>query len=375
MDLKVAQDIPPRVPTKEYPSVLNDNFPSMKNSGLIEASFRKPVDRVPVWVMRQAGRYLPEFLEVKKSHDFFEICTTPSLACEVTLQPLRRFDLDSAIIFSDILVVPQFMGLEVQMLAGKGPTFPSPLVSPEDLSRLVMPDPLTAFEKYLDSLYLTRHSLQGHVPIIGFTGGPFTLFTYMIEGGSSNAFTKSRKWLFAYPEESKRLLDMITEVVCQFLIAQISAGAQILQVFESHAGLLGKKDFLEFIWPYLDRISRVLKEKFKEYPRLEVPLIVFPKDAGFVLEEFMKTQFDVVGVDWTVDLQSAMELAGRYGKAIQGNLDPALLYASDENLRERALEMARIGGKNGYIANLGHGIYPDCSPDKLAIFIDAVHSI
>ena len=375
MDLKVAENVPPRISTDQYPMVGNDNFPALRNTRIIDAARRNTVDRIPVWVMRQAGRYLPEFLEVKKSHDFFEICTTPSLACEVTLQPLRRFHLDSAIIFSDILVVPQFMGMEVLMLPGKGPTFPSPLIDPSDISKLVRPDPLTAYEKYLDSLYLTRHSLQGHVPLIGFTGGPFTLFTYMIEGGSSNAFTKSRKWIFTHPEESQQLLSMITDIVCEFLLYQVSAGAQVLQVFESHAGLLGKRDALEFVLPYLDRIGKFLKQSFEKHPHLNVPIIVFPKDAGFMIEEFFKTQFDVVGIDWTVDIAAARALADKHGKAIQGNLDPALIYSSKENIQRRTREMIETGGKSGYIANLGHGIYPDCSPDHLETFINTVHSL
>lgn len=375
MNLQVAQDLPPRVPSSLYPSVLNTNFPPMVNTRIIQTAKGNHVDKVPVWVMRQAGRYLPEFLEVKKSHDFFTICTTPSLACEVTLQPLRRFHLDAAIIFSDILVVPQFMGMEVQMLPGKGPSFPNPLTHPSDIQSLKTPDPSTAFEPYLDSIYLTRHSLQGHVPLIGFTGGPFTLFTYMVEGGSSTAFTKSRKWVFSYPEETKQLLDQITKVVCDFLLAQICAGAQLLQIFESHGGLLGRSDFLEFIYPYLQRISQFLKDKMKEFPELDVPLIIFAKDAGFVLEDLMKTEYDVIGLDWTIDLQAAKKLAEKYGKAVQGNFDPALIYADQGVIARRALDMVNIGGKQGYIANLGHGIYPDCSPDHLESFINTVHSV
>ena len=375
MNLQVAQDLPPRVPSSSYPSIQNTNFPPMLNTRILQAAKNLTVDKVPVWVMRQAGRYLPEFLEVKKLHDFFTICTTPSLACEITLQPLRRFELDAAIIFSDILVVPQFMGMEVQMLPGKGPSFPSPLITPSDIESLKIPDPSTAFEPYLDSIYLTRHSLQGHVPLIGFTGGPFTLFTYMVEGGSSTAFTKSRKWIFAYPEATKQLLDKITKVVCDFLLAQICAGAQVLQVFESHGGLLGRSDFLEFIYPYLLRISQFLKEKMKEFPGLDVPLIVFAKDAGFVLEDLMKTEYDVVGLDWTIDLQSAKELAEKYGKAVQGNFDPALLYAEQGVIEKRAGHMVSLGGKQGYIANLGHGIYPDVSPEHLGTFVNAVHSL
>ena len=303
------------------------------------------------------------------------MCTTPEIACEVTLQPLRKFPLDAAIIFSDIVVVPQFMGMEVVMTPGKGPTFPNPLNKPEDIARLIKPDPKTAFEPYLDALYLTRHSLQGTVPLIGFTGGPFTLFTYMIEGGGSNTFLKSRKWIFANPEESKQLIGMITEVVCDFLLAQICSGAQIVQVFESHGGVLGPGDFEVFVLPYLQKISDFLKEKGREDPDLDVPLIVFAKDAGFALEELAKTQYDVIGLDWTIDIAKARILADKYGKTIQGNLDPASLYSTPQAISERTDKMIRSAGKQRYIANLGHGINPDTAPENLRAFIDTVHSL
>lgn len=374
MELVVLDSLPERVPTSAFPLV-NKNFPVMLNTRLLKAARGEEVDRIPVWVMRQAGRYLPEFLKVKESHEFFEICTTPALACEVTLQPLRRFPLDASIIFSDILVVPQFMGLEVVMTPGKGPTFPMPLNVPEDISRLHKPDPLTAFEPYLDSIYLTRHSIKGLVPLIGFTGGPFTLFTYMVEGGGSNTFTKSRKWIFAYPEETKRLLDMITDVACEFLLAQICSGAQILQIFESHAGLLGPADFQEFILPYLVRIADFLKLKGKENPDLDVPLIIFAKDAGFALEMLSQTSYDVISLDWTIDIEIARKTTEKYGKTIQGNLDPASLYSAPDQIASRSLKMITTAGKSRYIANLGHGIYPDTLPSHLQVFIDTVHSI
>ena len=374
MDLVVAESISPRIPTVNYPCT-NSNFPPMKNIRILKAAKGEEVDKIPVWVMRQAGRYLPEFLKVKESHDFFEICTTPNLACEVTLQPLRRFSLDAAIIFSDILVVPQFMGMEVVMTPGKGPTFPSPLNSIEDISKLIKPDPNTAFEPYLDSIYLTRHSLGGLVPLIGFTGGPFTLLTYMIEGGGSTTFTKSRKWIFANPSESKVLLNMITDVVCDFLLAQICSGAQILQVFESHAGVLGPDDFNEFILPYLSRISEFLKSKARENQELDVPLIIFAKDAGFAIESLAQTSYDVIGLDWTIDITLARVITEKYGKCIQGNLDPASLYGCPESITHRTSKMIGKATKLNYIANLGHGIYPDTNPDHLRIFIDTVHSI
>lgn len=323
--------------------------------------------------MRQAGRYLEEFRSFRVENEFFRICTTPKLACDVTLMPLRILPLDAAIIFSDILVVPQLMGMEVIMVKGKGPTFPNPLENPDQLSTLITPNPDIDFDPYLDAIFYTRHSLQGTVPLIGFSGGPFTLFTYMVEGGGSTMFTKSRRWVFQYPQETHRLLDMLTNILCEFLLGQICAGAQILQVFESHAGILGPIDFNEFLLPYISRIASFLKEKARLNPQLAAPLIIFCKDAGFALEELCKTEFDIIQIDWTVPIENARVVADKYGKVLQGNLDPACLYAPKEVIASRAKQMVGNFGKRNYIANLGHGIYPDVDPEHLRAYLDAVH--
>lgn len=374
MELKVLDflSLPPRVPSSQYlgpskPDFSQCNFPTLSNSRLILASKREETDKIPVWVMRQAGRYLEEFRTFRQNYDFFTMCTSPELAAELTLMPIRRYSLDAAIIFSDILVLPQAMGLEVRMEPGIGPVFPAPLAAPSEISRLRHPDIETAFEAYFNAIYLTRHSLQGKVPLLGFSGGPFTLFTYMIEGQGSRTFTKARKWVYAHPIESHDLLSKLTRACCEFLLGQIYSGAQAVQVFESHAGLLGPQEFSLFLLPYIRQIASFLKEK------VDVPLIIFCKDAGWALEDLCKTEFDVIGLDWIVDPEWAVKLARSYNKALQGNFDPACLYSSKESIEERTIQMKEKFGSTGYIANLGHGIYPDVDPAHLEIFINTVH--
>jgi uroporphyrinogen decarboxylase len=367
---------PPRVPTVRYRSDLevNSNFPVLTNTNFIRAARGEQVDRIPIWIMRQAGRYLEEFRKLREQHDFFEMCTTPELACEVTLQPIRRFDFDASIIFSDILVVPQAMGLTVVMLPGKGPTFPEPLDTPEDLSRCSIPDYNTAFEAYYDAIYLTRHSLQGKVPLLGFSGGPFTLMAYMIEGGGSKTFLKTKNWLYNYPEESKRLLSMITDILCEFLLGQICSGAQALQVFESHAGSLSPADFDEFLLPYINRIAQFLKEKAAQNPQLDVPLTIFAKGAHYALERLADSPYDVIGLDWTFDIQKAKSVAFAKNKTLQGNLDPALLFAPASLLQSRIEQMKSEFGNSRYICNLGHGIEPTTDPRSVQLFIETIHN-
>lgn len=367
---------PPRVPTSSYISSLevNQNFPVLTNTNFLRAARGEQVDRIPIWIMRQAGRYLEDFRKLREQHDFFTMCTTPELACEVTLMPIRKFDFDASIIFSDILVVPQAMGLTVIMQPGKGPTFPEPLNTPDDLNRCSIPDFSTAFEPYYDSIYLTRHSLQGKVPLLGFSGGPFTLMSYMIEGGGSQTHMKTKKWLYNYPEESKRLLNMLTDVLCEFLLGQICSGAQALQVFESHAGQLNPADFDEFLLPYITRIALFLKEKAAQNPLLDVPLIIFAKGAHYALEKLADTPYDVIGLDWTADIQRAKSIAFPKNKTLQGNLDPALLFAPPALLKSRIEQMRSEFGDFRYICNLGHGIEPTTDPEAVELFINTIHN-
>lgn len=353
------------------------SFPPLKNDRLLRAARGEKVDRTPVWVMRQAGRYLPEFRAVRAKHNFFEICQTPDLAAEVTLQPIQRFDLDAAIIFSDILVVPQALGLTVEMRAGEGPVLPEPLKNPDDLNRLNKS--VNVFEK-LDyvgqAITLTRKKLDGKVPLIGFAGAPWTLMCYMIEGGGSKTMSKAKKWIYQWPEESKLLLSIITDVTVDYLTMQAKSGAQLLQVFESNAEYLGPKQFNEFSLPYLRRIASRVKENLRVNGGGEVgdvPMTVFAKGAHYALKELADSDYNVIGVDWTVDPVLARNQIGT-NKTLQGNLDPCALYSSKETIGKLAKDMVKSFGKTGYIANLGHGIYPDVDPDNLKVFIDSVHS-
>ncbi|CAG0885195.1 unnamed protein product [Darwinula stevensoni] len=342
-------------------------FPPLKNDLFLRVARGQPAERVPVWIMRQAGRYLSEFRALREKHNFFEMCQTPALAAEVTLQPIMKFPLDAAIIFSDILVIPQAMGLEVTMEPGVGPVLPHPLKTPEDMSRLTYDGSL---EYVYDAIKLTREKLEGRVPLIGFAGAPWTLMSYMIEGGGSKTWSKPKRWLYAHPEESKLLLDKITELTIQYLVNQVRAGAQALQVFESHADFLNRDLFLKYSLPYLARISHEVKKQLGDDA---VPMIVFPKGAHYALKELGKLNYDVVGIDWTVDPAVAREQIGP-NVTLQGNLDPCALYAPQDKLRDLAQGMVAKFGKQRYIANLGHGIYPDTNPENVRAFIQAVQS-
>ena len=344
-------------------------FPPLKNDLLLRAARQEPTERTPVWMMRQAGRYLPEYRALRSEDAFFDVVRTPALATEVTLQPLRRFPLDAAIIFSDILVVPQAMGLEVQMVKGKGPHFPAPLQSPADLGRLRTPDVREGFGYVFDALTLTRRELGGKATLIGFCGAPWTLMAYMIEGGGSKTFARSKTWLYRYPAESQALLGQITDVLIDYLIGQIDAGAQAVQVFDSWAGLLSPAAFQTFALPYLTQIAERV-----EAARPDVPKIVFAKGAHYALENLAATDFDVIGLDWTMDPQAARQIVGERA-ALQGNLDPCALYASPETIRQDVRRMLEAFGPRGHIANLGHGMHPDHDPQHAGAFVQAVQEI
>uniref|UniRef100_W5M552 Uroporphyrinogen decarboxylase n=1 Tax=Lepisosteus oculatus TaxID=7918 RepID=W5M552_LEPOC len=350
------------------------DFPELKNDTFLRAARGEETQYVPVWCMRQAGRYLPEFRESRAGKDFFETCRSPEACCELTLQPLRRFPFDAAIIFSDILVVPQALGMDVQMLAGKGPTFPEPLKEPEDLLRLRTKVDVSEELGYVfKAITLTRHKLEGKVPLIGFTGAPWTLMTYMIEGGGSNTMSKAKRWLYRHPEASHSLLARLTDVIVEYLLGQVAAGAQALQVFESHAGCLGPAQFNEFALPYLRDIARRVKERLKESGSDSVPMIVFAKDGHYALEDLSQSHYEVVGLDWTIDPRAAR---GRTGGrvSLQGNMDPCALYAPKEQIGETVKTMLEGFGTQRYIANLGHGLYPDMDPEHVGAFVEAVHS-
>lgn len=349
------------------------DFPALKNDTFLKAAWGEVTDYVPVWCMRQAGRYLPEFRETRATQDFFTTCRTPTICCELTLQPLRRFPLDAAIIFSDILVIPQALGMEVTMVPGKGPTFPEPLNEPADLQKLHENVDVTRELAYVfQAITLTRHKLKGEVPLIGFSGAPWTLMAYMIEGGGSNTMSKAKRWLYQYPSACHKLLKILTNVIIDYLVGQVKAGAQALQVFESHAGHLGYEQFSEFSLPYLREIAQQVKEKLKASGIIQVPMIVFAKDAHYALEDIANSGYEVVGLDWTIQPQIARERTGTK-VTLQGNMDPCALYAPKDKISEIVKKMIEEFGTQRYIANLGHGMYPDMDPEHVAAFVESVH--
>ncbi|GAM17758.1 hypothetical protein SAMD00019534_009330 [Acytostelium subglobosum LB1] len=349
----------------------NQVFPTLKNDLFLRAARGEKVERTPVWIMRQAGRYLPEFKEVRADVDFFTVCRNPELACKVTLQPIDRYPgLDAAIIFSDILVVPQAMGLEVQMIPGKGPHFPNPVRTPSEMSRVQYPVDVNATLQYVfDALTLTRQRLDGRVPLIGFTGAPWTLLSYCIEGGgiSGSGMNNAKTWLYRHAEDAHRFLDMLTNVCIDYLIGQVNAGAQALQVFDSWSGDLSPHLFDTFCLPYLVTIAERVKAVHPD-----IPMICFAKGSNFGLAKLANSKYDVLGVDWTIDPATARSFVGT-NKTLQGNLDPAVLYGGSEVISKEVEHMVRSFGTQRYIANLGHGMQPTHTVDSAGDFIQAVH--
>ncbi|KAI0698919.1 uroporphyrinogen decarboxylase [Cytidiella melzeri] len=372
------------------------DFPPLKNDLLLRAARGEQTERAPVWVMRQAGRYLPgthspfpqklnttshcrtaEFRKVRESHEFFTVCQTPELAMEVTLQPIRRYSglVDASIIFSDILVIPQALGMEVLM--NPAPSFPDPLNTPEDIKKLKANVDVNKELGYVfEAITMTRKGLKGEVPLIGFCGAPWTLFGYMVEGGGSKTMQKSKSWLFKYPAESKQVLERITDVSVDYLVGQVKAGAQALQIFDSNAGDLAPHHFAEFSYPYLKRISAEVRKRLLEHDIPAVPLILFAKGANHALESLAKDAgYDVLGLDWVIEPSLARELV-QDRVALQGNLDPNVLYGGREAIERevrRMCESFRVQGKTkAWIGNLGHGITPGVDPEDLRFFFQCV---
>ncbi len=336
------------------------------NDLFLRACRREPVERPPVWMMRQAGRYLPEYRAVRERADFLTMVGTPELAVEVTLQPVDLLGVDAAIIFSDILVIPQAMGMELSVDEGIGPRFHQPLRSPADFDRLRDPSPDEDLGYVLDALRLARQELAGRVPLIGFAGAPWTLMSYMVEGQGSKSFTYAKRLLVQDPARAHALLARLARAVGAFLVAQVRAGAQAVQVFDSWASALGPRDFREFALPYLAQSVRIARSA-------GVPVIVFAPGAGWALEEIAAaTGADVIGVDWQTDAAAARRRLGDRGVALQGNLDPCWLYAPPATIRKRTHEMLAAFGGQGHIANLGHGINPDVPVAHARAFVEAV---
>jgi uroporphyrinogen decarboxylase len=345
----------------------------LKNDRLLRALLRQPVDRTPVWIMRQAGRYLPEYRESRqRAGSFLTLCSTPELACEVTLQPLARFPLDAAIIFSDILTVPAAMGMELTFTEGEGPSFPAPLRNTADVDRLSNPDPEVELRYVMDAVRMVRGELNGAVPLIGFAGSPWTLATYMVEGGSSSHYRFLKGMLFAEPALMHRLLEQLAHSVCAYLNAQIHAGAQAVMVFDTWGGLLSPKDYQDFSLQYMTRIVDGLE---RQANGRQVPVVLFTKGGGAWLETMADSGCDALGIDWTVDIGDARRRVGAK-VAIQGNLDPGTLYAPPERIREEVAGVLKSYGKGtGHVFNLGHGIQPFVDPEHLGVLVDAVHAL
>lgn len=336
------------------------------NDLFLRACRQEPVERPPVWMMRQAGRYLPEYRAIRRHADFLTMVGTPELAVQVTLQPVDILQVDAAIIFSDILVIPQAMGMSLRVDEGVGPRFDEPLRGPADFERLRDPDPNEHLGYVLDAIRLARRELSGRVPLIGFAGGPWTLMSYMIEGGGSKSFSVAKRLLVEDAGRAHALLDRLARAVGEFLKAQVRAGAQAVQLFDSWASALGPRDFREFALPYMARAIRIAREA-------GAPVIAFAPGAGWALEEIAGvTGADVVGVDWQTEAHDARRRLLDHRVALQGNLDPTWLYAPPAVIRERTRQMLTAFGGRGHIANLGHGILPDVPVDHARAFVDAV---
>ncbi len=345
----------------------------LKNDRFLRALLKQPVDVTPVWMMRQAGRYLPEYRATRaKAGDFMSLCMNPELACEVTLQPLERYPLDAAILFSDILTIPDAMGLGLYFESGEGPRFRKCITTRDDVMALPIPDPEKDLGYVMDAVRTIRRELNGRVPLIGFSGSPWTLATYMVEGGSSKDFRKSKAMLYETPQLMHNLLDKLAQSVTLYLNAQIRAGAQAVQIFDTWGGNLSDAAYREFSLFYMERIVDGL---IREHEGREVPCIMFTKNGGLWLESMADTGVTALGLDWTCDLRSARARVGDK-VALQGNMDPTVLYANPSAIRaEVGRILERYGHGTGHVFNLGHGITPEVDPANAGAFIEAVHEL
>lgn len=342
----------------------------LKNDRFLRALLKQPVDRTPVWMMRQAGRYLPEYRKTREqAGDFMSLCKNTELACEVTLQPLRRYPIDAAILFSDILTIPDAMGLGLYFETGEGPKFKTPVRTAKQIEALEVTDTASQLSYVTDAVKMIRRELNGSVPLIGFSGSPWTLATYMIEGGSSKDYRLAKGMLYEQPDLARVLLDKLADSVAEYLNAQIEAGAQAVQIFDSWGGALSHSAYVEFS---LKPMMKVISKLKRENEGRKVPVIMFTKGGGQWLEQMVESGADALGLDWTTDLRLARERVGDK-VALQGNMDPAVLYAGGSEIRH---EVARIlksyGHGTGHVFNLGHGITPHVKPESAAEFFEAV---
>ncbi|MDF2157605.1 uroporphyrinogen decarboxylase [Algoriphagus sp. CAU 1675] len=335
----------------------------LQNDLLLRAAKGEAVERTPVWLMRQAGRILPEYRAVRESvSGFIELAQTPELAAEVTIQPVDLLGVDAAIIFSDILVIPEAMGLPYEMVEKRGPWFPSTVSSASDLKKLRIADGENDLRYVIDAIKITKKELNGRVPLIGFAGAPWTIFAYMVEGSGSKTFSKARAMLYTEPVLSHQLLQMITDSTINYLKAQIAAGADLIQIFDSWAGILGPEQYEEFSLRYISQICDAISE---------VPKTVFAKGAFFARESMAKLKCETIGLDWNMGIAESRKLIGP-NKTLQGNLDPAALYGNPDQVRAATINMMEQFRGSRHIANLGHGVYPDIDPEMVKVFIQTV---
>ncbi|PLX60649.1 uroporphyrinogen decarboxylase [Sedimenticola selenatireducens] len=346
---------------------------SLKNDRFLRALLREPVDMTPVWMMRQAGRYLPEYRATRaRAGSFMDLCMNPELACEVTLQPLERFPLDAAILFSDILTIPDAMGLGLYFTEGEGPKFKNPVQDEAAVAALGVPDPEDDLCYVMDAVRTIRRELDGRVPLIGFSGSPWTLATYMVEGSSTKNFAKVKEMMFDRPDLMHSLLGKVAESVISYLNAQIAAGAQAVMVFDTWGGVLSPRDYQLFSLAYMERIVQGL---VRESEGRKVPVILFTKGGGQWLDAMSRTGCDALGVDWTTDLADA-RVRVKDRVALQGNVDPSILYAAPERIREEVGRvLASYGHGPGHVFNLGHGIHPDVNPEHAGVLVESVHEL
>lgn len=345
----------------------------LKNDRFLRALMREPVDATPVWMMRQAGRYLPEYRASRaKAGSFMDLCTNPEMACEVTMQPLERYPLDAAILFSDILTIPDAMGLGLYFETGEGPRFKKTVTTAADVDALPIVNTLKDLPYVTDAVRTIRRELNGRVPLIGFSGSPWTLATYMVEGGSSKDFRKAKAMAYNEPELMKALLDKLAISVTEYLNEQIKAGAQAVQIFDSWGGALAHDAYLEFS---LAPMQKIVNGLIREHDGRKVPVIMFTKGGGQWLEPMAETGVDALGLDWTTPISDARRRVGDK-VALQGNMDPSILYAKPDRIRaEVANILAGFGQGNGHVFNLGHGITPEVKPENAGAFIECVHDL
>lgn len=335
----------------------------IKNTLFLRALKGEIVERPPVWMMRQAGRYLPEFMKLKAKYDFFTRCQTPELAAEITVQPIRRFGMDAAILFSDILVIPQAMNIPFEMKPTIGPWLPNPIRSQKDVDQVIVPNIEETLGYVLEAIKLSKEMLHNEVPLIGFAGSPWTILCYCIQGQGSKTFDKAKEFCFTQPVAAHMLLQKITDTTIKYLKAKVKAGVDVVQVFDSWGGMLSPEDYQEFSWKYIQQIIDALKE--------EAPVIVFGKGCWFALGEMAKSGASALGVDWTITPENARKFTNN-NVTLQGNLDPTRLFSPPKIIKEKVIEMINRFGKDKYIVNLGHGILPNIPLDHVKTFIETV---